>query len=126
MADAFTYPLVSSILNCLAVVPVSYLVDKIGRRYSLTISYFSQAFWIHVLAVVGGMAHKASTQKNVVVAAFILFSTSHNAFVTNFTIPYMIADIHFGVGWVFGSVSFGIIVFFLLPPRDEGSCTRGD
>ena len=42
------------------------------------ISYFFQAFWIYVLAGVGGMAHKTSTQKNVVVAAFMLFSTSYN------------------------------------------------
>ena len=49
-----------------------------SRRYSLMISYFFQAFWIYVLAGVGGMAHKTSTQKNVVVAAFMLFSTSYN------------------------------------------------
>ncbi|KAL2839000.1 general substrate transporter [Aspergillus pseudoustus] len=39
------------------------------------------------------------------------------AFVTNFVIPYMMADIHFGVGWVFGSVSVVALLwtFFFLP-----------
>ncbi|KAL2795192.1 general substrate transporter [Aspergillus keveii] len=39
------------------------------------------------------------------------------AFVTNFVIPYMMEDIHFGVGWVFGSVSVVALLwtFFFLP-----------
>ncbi|KAL4985722.1 general substrate transporter [Aspergillus falconensis] len=39
------------------------------------------------------------------------------AFVTNFIIPYMMADIHFGVGYVFGSVSVVALMwtFFFLP-----------
>ncbi|KAL4922079.1 general substrate transporter [Aspergillus aurantiobrunneus] len=39
------------------------------------------------------------------------------AFVTNFIIPYMMEGIHFGVGWVFGSVSVVALLytFFFLP-----------
>ncbi|KAL4925284.1 sugar porter family MFS transporter [Aspergillus undulatus] len=39
------------------------------------------------------------------------------AFVTNFVIPYMMEDIHYGVGWVFGSVSVVALLwtFFFLP-----------
>ena len=39
------------------------------------------------------------------------------AFVTNFVIPYMINNIHFKVGWVFGSISILALVFtfFFLP-----------
>jgi hypothetical protein len=39
------------------------------------------------------------------------------AFVTNYVIPYMINDIHFKVGWVFGSVSLAafLFTFFFLP-----------
>ncbi|KAL4783595.1 general substrate transporter [Aspergillus varians] len=39
------------------------------------------------------------------------------AFVTNFALPYMMQDIHFGVGWVFGSVSIVALLytFFFLP-----------
>lgn len=39
------------------------------------------------------------------------------AFVTNFVIPYMIDNIHFKVGWVFGSISVLALVFtiFFLP-----------
>ncbi|MBH1945554.1 MFS transporter [Erythrobacter sp. YJ-T3-07] len=39
------------------------------------------------------------------------------AFVTNFVLPYMISNLHFGVGWVFGSISVVAFVFtfFFLP-----------
>ena len=39
------------------------------------------------------------------------------AFVTNYIIPYLIRDLHFGVGWVFGTVSgvAFLFTFFLLP-----------
>ena len=39
------------------------------------------------------------------------------AFVTNFAIPYMINDIHFKVGWVFGSIAVlaFVFTFFFLP-----------
>lgn len=39
------------------------------------------------------------------------------AFITNFVLPYMISSLHFGVGWVFGSISVVAFVFtfFFLP-----------
>ena len=39
------------------------------------------------------------------------------AFVTNYIIPYLIRDLHFGVGWVFGTVSgvAFLFTFFFLP-----------
>ncbi|CAI7665034.1 unnamed protein product [Penicillium manginii] len=39
------------------------------------------------------------------------------AFLTNFIIPYMMEHIHFGIGWVFGSVSLVALLytFFFLP-----------
>lgn len=45
------------------------------------------------------------------------------AFVTNFTIPYIIANIHFQVGWVFGSLSLLALVFtiFFLPETKVSS-----
>lgn len=45
------------------------------------------------------------------------------AFVTNFIIPYMINNIHFQVGWVFGSISILALVFtfFFLPETKVSS-----
>lgn len=44
------------------------------------------------------------------------------AFVTNFVIPYMINDIHFAVGWVFGSISILAFVFtYLFLPETKVS-----
>lgn len=39
------------------------------------------------------------------------------AFVTNYSIPYIIANIHFQVGWVFGGISVLALcfTFFILP-----------
>ncbi len=48
-------------------------------------------------------------------------------FVTNFTIPYMIDDIHFAVGWVFGSVSVVALIFtFFFLPETKVSLTSHD
>ncbi|EXJ69785.1 uncharacterized protein A1O5_06856 [Cladophialophora psammophila CBS 110553] len=153
--QAFTYPVINSCLSFLSVIPGMYLVDKLGRRYSLMITYFFQAFWIYLLAGLGGMSHKSVTDKNTIVAAFMLYAFSYNmggasipyllgseipnaavrektqalgtswnviwAFVTNFVIPYMINNIHFGVGWVFGSISVLAFVFtFLFLPETKG------
>jgi MFS transporter, SP family, sugar:H+ symporter len=122
---------------------------------------------MYLLAGLGGIGNKSATDKNTIVAAFMLYSFSYNvsvdtpvegqvravnvltglssqmggasipyllgseipnfavrektqalgtawnvvwAFVTNFVIPYMINDIHFGVGWVFGSIA--VLAFF--------------
>ncbi|KIX07460.1 uncharacterized protein Z518_02113 [Rhinocladiella mackenziei CBS 650.93] len=150
-AQAFTYPVINSCLSFLSVIPAMYLIDTLGRRYTLMTTFFFQSTWIYLLAGLGGMANKTSTTKNAIVAAFMLYSFSYNmggasipyllgsevpnaavrektqalgaawnvvwAFVTNFVIPYMIDDIHFGVGWVFGSISVLAFVFtlFFLP-----------
>ncbi|OQU98507.1 hypothetical protein CLAIMM_04282 [Cladophialophora immunda] len=153
--QAFTYPIINSCLSFLSVLPGMYLVDKLGRRYSLMITYSFQAFWIYLLAGLGGMGHKTASDKNMIVAAFMLYAFSYNmggasipyllgseipnaavrektqalgtswnvvwAFVTNFVIPYMINNIHFGVGWVFGSISILAFFFtFLFLPETKG------
>ncbi|KAF5009431.1 hypothetical protein FDECE_4363 [Fusarium decemcellulare] len=152
---AFTYPIVTSVLGCVAVTPAMYLVDRLGRRYTLMVSYIFQAFWLFLLAGLGGKADKSMAEKNTVVASFMLFSFWYNmgsasipyllggeipnsalrektqslgaswnviwAFVTNFVIPYLIRDLHFGVGWVFGSVSCVALLFtFFFLPETKG------
>lgn len=42
------------------------------------ISFFLQTFWMYLLAGLGGMAHKNSATKNMIVASFILYSVSYN------------------------------------------------
>ncbi|RSL59922.1 hypothetical protein CEP54_007014 [Fusarium duplospermum] len=152
---AFTYPIITSVLGLLSVIPAMYLVDNLGRRYTLMISYIFQSFWLFLLAGLGGKADKTTTEKNTIVAAFMLFAVWYNmgsasipyllggeiptsalrektqslgaswnviwAFVTNFVIPYLIRDLHFGVGWVFGSVS-GVALFytFFFLPETKG------
>ncbi|KAJ3461155.1 hypothetical protein MRS44_009708 [Fusarium solani] len=152
---AFTYPIVTSVLGLLSVIPAMYLVDNLGRRYTLMTSYIFQSFWLFLLAGLGGKADKTATEKNTIVAAFMLFAVWYNmgsasisyllggeiptsalrektqslgaswnviwAFVTNFVIPYLIRDLHFGVGWVFGSVS-GVALFytFFFLPETKG------
>ncbi|OCT53283.1 sugar transporter [Cladophialophora carrionii] len=149
--QAFTYPVISYCLSFLSVIPAMYMIDRIGRRYSLMITFSFQAFWIFLLAGLGGMAHKTASEKNMIVAAFMLYAFSYNmggasipyllgseipnaalrektqgvgtawnvvwAFVTNFVIPYMINNIHFGVGWVFGGIALlaFCFTFFFLP-----------
>lgn len=47
------------------------------------------------------------------------------AFVTNFVIPYMLNNIQFGVGWVFGSISMVALVFtFICLPETKVSSAR--
>ncbi|OJJ07360.1 hypothetical protein ASPVEDRAFT_56765 [Aspergillus versicolor CBS 583.65] len=149
--NAYTYPIISSVLNLVAVLLAMVLVDRLGRRYTLFLSYSLQALWMYVLAGLGGMAHPTTTSRNTIVASFMLYTIFYNAgggsipyllgaeiphaslrektqsvgtawnviwaFVTNFVIPYMMEHIHFGVGWVFGSVSLVALLytFFFLP-----------
>ena len=150
-ANAFTYPVINSCLSLVAVLPAMWLVDKVGRRYTLELSYALQVFWMYLLAGLGSKAHKSASENGAVVAAFMLYAFSYNmgsasipyllgseipnaslrektqalgttwnvvwAFVTNFVIPYMINDMHFNVGWVFGSIAALALVytFFFLP-----------
>ncbi|KAM5341302.1 hypothetical protein ACJ41O_014333 [Fusarium nematophilum] len=71
--QAFTYPIITSVLGLLAVIPAMYLVDNLGRRYTLMISYIFQAFWLFMLAGLAGIADKTATEKNAIVASFMLF-----------------------------------------------------
>ncbi|KAF2994218.1 hypothetical protein E8E14_001820 [Neopestalotiopsis sp. 37M] len=143
-AQAFTYPIINGVLGMLAVLPAMYFVDKIGRRYMLLLSYILQAFFMYLLAGLGQINGKTSSESNMIVAAFMLFSFFYNmggasipyllgseipnaalrektqslgaawnvvwAFITNFVLPYMISSLHFGVGWVFGSISVVAVV----------------
>ncbi|KAH8810673.1 putative sugar transporter [Xylogone sp. PMI_703] len=86
--QAFTYPVINSCLSFLSVIPLMYFVDKIGRRYSLMITYCLQAFWIFLLAGLGGMRHKTVADKNTIVAAFMLYSFSYN--MGGASIPYLL------------------------------------
>ncbi|KAL2831559.1 general substrate transporter [Aspergillus cavernicola] len=149
--QAYTYPLISSVFGLFAVVLAMTLIDRLGRRYTLFISYAFQALWMYVLAGLGENAQPSAVERNTIVAAFMLYQVSYNtggasipyllgaeipnaalrektqslgaawnviwAFVTNFVMPYMMEDIHFGVGWVFGSVSVVALgyTFFFLP-----------
>ncbi|KAG8353928.1 hypothetical protein FVEN_g8141 [Fusarium venenatum] len=149
--QAFTYPIITSVLGMIAVCPAMYMVDSVGRRKTLMISYPLQALWLFLVAGLGAKPSKTATEKSTVAAAFMLFSFFYNmgsasipyllgseipnsavrektqslgaawnvvwAFVTNYSIPYLIADLHFGVGWVFGGISALALIFtyFFLP-----------
>ncbi|KAJ5983457.1 hypothetical protein N7481_005556 [Penicillium waksmanii] len=148
---AYTYPLASSVLGVVAVLVAMCFIDKLGRRYTLFMSYAFQALWMYVLAGLGGVAHPTAASRDAIVAAFMLYQLFYNAggasipyllgaeipnaavrektqsvgtawnviwaFVMNFIIPYMMEHIHFGIGWVFGSVSLVALLytFFFLP-----------
>ncbi|KAJ8107355.1 hypothetical protein ONZ43_g6758 [Nemania bipapillata] len=150
-AEAFTYPVINTALSFVAVIPAMYLVDKVGRRYSLLTTFLLQAFWIFLLAGLGEKSNKGPVMLNAIVASFILYWFSYNmggasipyllggeiptaalrektqalgtawnvlwAFGSNFSIPYLISDLHFKIGWVFGSISLlaFIFTFFFLP-----------
>ncbi|CAG2018187.1 unnamed protein product [Fusarium graminearum] len=133
--QAFTYPIVTSVLGMIAVCPAMYMVDSLGRRGTLMISYPLQALWLFLLAGLGAKPNKTKTEKSTVAASFMLFSFSYNvspsmcpsawnvlwAFVTNYSIPYLIANLHFGVGWVFGGISALALIFtFVFLPETKG------
>ncbi|ETI27799.1 hypothetical protein G647_00248 [Cladophialophora carrionii CBS 160.54] len=91
LADqAFTYPVISYCLSFLSVIPAMYTIDRIGRRYSLMITFSFQAFWIFLLAGLGGMAHKTASEKNMIVAAFMLYAFSYN--MGGASIPYLLGS----------------------------------
>ncbi|CAG8282028.1 unnamed protein product [Penicillium salamii] len=155
--QAYTYPLASSVLGLIAVGMAMCFIDRLGRRYTLFMSYAFQALWMYVLAGIGGLSHQTPASQNSIVAAFMLYQLFYNAggasipyllgaeipnaavrektqsigtawnviwaFVTNFVIPYLMERIHFGVGWVFGSVSLVALLytFFFLPETKVSS-----
>ncbi|EYB25419.1 hypothetical protein FG05_35360 [Fusarium graminearum] len=55
-----------------------YMVDSLGRRGTLMISYPLQALWLFLLAGLGGKPNKTKTEKSTVAASFMLFSFSYN------------------------------------------------
>ncbi|KAJ5692590.1 hypothetical protein N7462_002013 [Penicillium macrosclerotiorum] len=153
--QAFTYPIIGACLGFIAVLPAMYMVDRIGRRPSLMITFIFQAIWMYLLAGLGEKESKSDGEKNAIVAAFMLYAFSYNmggasipyllgteipnaavrektqalgtswnviwAFVTNFAIPYMMDEIHFQVGWVFGSISVLALLFtFFFLPETKG------
>ncbi|KAF9879040.1 hypothetical protein CkaCkLH20_03273 [Colletotrichum karsti] len=87
-AHAFTYPIINSCLGMIAVLPSMYMVDKIGRRYSLLISFFFQCFFMYLLAGLGQQTTKTATESNTIVAAFMLFAFSYN--MGGASIPYLL------------------------------------
>ncbi|KAJ5111378.1 hypothetical protein N7532_001913 [Penicillium argentinense] len=87
-SQAFTYPIISSCLGVLAVIPAMYMVDKLGRRESLFITFFFQALWMFLLAGLGGENHKTSTAKNAIVASFMLYAFSYS--LGGASIPYLL------------------------------------
>ncbi|KAI1359355.1 putative sugar transporter [Xylaria arbuscula] len=87
-AQAFTYPVINYSLSVVAVIPGMYLVDKVGRRYTLLTTFFFQGLWIFVLAGVGSKTNKSQTELNAVVAAFILYWFSYN--MGGASIPYLL------------------------------------
>ncbi|KAI5460119.1 putative sugar transporter [Mariannaea sp. PMI_226] len=87
-SHAFDYPIITSVLGFVAVIPAMYLVDTVGRRYSLIASYFFQAFWMYLLAGLGQKAHHSPTESGVIVASFMLFSVSFN--IGGASIPYLL------------------------------------
>ncbi|KAI0470779.1 putative sugar transporter [Xylariaceae sp. FL0804] len=77
--ESFVYPVVNLSLGFLAVIPIMYIIDKLGRRWILMGSYFSQALWMYTFAGLGENQNRSVADSNMVVAALILFALSYNA-----------------------------------------------
>ncbi|CAK7204035.1 hypothetical protein SEUCBS139899_006786 [Sporothrix eucalyptigena] len=87
-AEAFTYPIITTCLGMLAVVPAMYLVDTLGRRATLLQSYVFQALWLFILAGLGSKTVRTATQDNAIVASFMLFAVFYN--LGSASIPYLL------------------------------------
>ncbi|BCS28345.1 sugar porter family MFS transporter [Aspergillus puulaauensis] len=85
---AYTYPIISSVLNLVAVFLAMALVDRLGRRYTLFLSYSLQTLWMYVLAGLGGLAHATTASRNTIVASFMLYTVFYNA--GGGSIPYLL------------------------------------
>lgn len=75
---AFTYPVISSCLSVLAVLPCMYFSDVLGRRTVLIGSFFFQALWLCLLAGIGERSNKTQSMKAACVAFFMLFAVSYS------------------------------------------------
>lgn len=75
---AFTYPIISSCLSVLAVLPCMYFSDVLGRRKVLLGSFFFQALWLCLLAGIGERSNKTESMKEACVAFFMLFAVSYS------------------------------------------------
>ncbi|KAL3459666.1 general substrate transporter [Aspergillus heterothallicus] len=134
---AYTYPLISSVLG-LAAVPMAmyfifqalwmYVLAGLGRESNpstTTRNTIVAAFMLYqVFYNAGGASIPYLIGAEVPNAAVREKTQSLEAawnvvwaFVTNFVLPYMMEDIHFGVEWDFGSVSIVALIwtFFFLP-----------
>lgn len=77
-AQAFTYPVINSVLQIVAVVPGMFLVDRLGRRGLLMMSCGAQCTFMLLLAGLGSMNSSNQAIRGFVVACFMLFSMSYN------------------------------------------------
>ncbi|KAL4862119.1 general substrate transporter [Aspergillus spectabilis] len=77
--QAYTYPIIGSVLGMVAMFPAMYLVDNLGRRYTLILSYAMQALWMYLLAGLGEHLQPPPVLKNTIVASFMLYMISYNA-----------------------------------------------
>lgn len=75
---AFTYPIISSVLSLVAVIPCMYFSDVLGRRAVLMGSFFFQALWLCLLAGIGERSHKTQSMKDACVAFLMLFMVSYS------------------------------------------------
>ncbi|KAI1261909.1 putative sugar transporter [Xylariaceae sp. FL1019] len=86
-SKSYTFVLIGAFLSILSVIPAMVVVDKLGRRKTLLISYFFQAAWMYILAGVG-TAGTTTASKNTVVASLILYAVSYN--MGSASIPYLL------------------------------------
>ncbi|KAH8891220.1 putative sugar transporter [Thozetella sp. PMI_491] len=87
-AQAFTYPIINGCLSFFAVIPTMYLVEKIGRRKNLLLSFGLQAFFMYLLAGLGEKTSKSTTESNTIVASFMLYAFTYN--MGGASIPYLL------------------------------------
>ncbi|KAI0147262.1 putative sugar transporter [Xylariaceae sp. FL1272] len=86
-AQSYTFVLIGALLSIFSVIPAMVIVDKLGRRKTLLISYFLQAAWMYILAGVG-TAGTTNASKNTVVASLLLYAVSYN--MGSASIPYLL------------------------------------
>lgn len=76
-AQAFTYPIIGSVLAMAAVLPGMVLVDSLGRRPVLLISNAGQMLFLFLLGGLGSKQGRSTTENGALVAFFMLFSVSY-------------------------------------------------